>query len=259
MSPKTINQVMTTSGIKNTAPSAPASSREKWNCRPDCPTCAGFGLLRYDVPTHDPRFGKLLPCPNLPPTSSIFENHGLTDTERTWSWAGVKSRENVVDGIRILKAAIQRGNGLVYLFGGPGLAKTLLLKIACAEWARSGHGIFHFTKLTKILEDLRTAYDDDEPQRALAQKEEKYMDYPLLAIDEIGAQRTTDFSVEKFFDLVDARHEAGTERGMNILTLMAGNISPSEIDYRIADRLTDGRNAIVRLTGESYRPYIEAK
>lgn len=243
--------------MNNIKPSAPAPSREQWNCRPDCQICGGFGLIRYDVPPSDSRFGKLLPCPNLPAESPIFEDHGLTNLERTWTWANVKKRENIGEGIRILKQAIQRGHGLVYLYGGPGLAKTLLLKIACAEWARSGRGIFHFTPLSVILEDLRTAYDDDEPQRALAEKERKYSRFPLLAIDEVGAQRTTDFSIEKFFKLIDVRHENGTERGENILTLMAGNVSPKDIDFRIADRLTDTRNAIIRLTGESYRPYIQ--
>jgi len=160
----------------------------------------------------------------------------------------------VIDGIQALKAAIKRGKGVVYLYGGPGLAKTLLLKIACAEWSRTGQGSFHFAPLPIILEDLRTAYDDDEPQRALADKERKYSRFPLLAIDEVGAERFTDFGSEKFFSLVNARHEAGTERGENVLTLLAGNISPSEINFRIADRFADGRNKVVRLTGDSYRP-----
>lgn len=230
--------------------------KELPNCRPDCPICGGFGFIRYDVPKDDSRFGRLFPCPNIPADSPIFDNHGLSQAERTWTWTKVKDRENVSAGISVLKSAVKRGKGLGYLYGGAGLAKTLLLKIACAEWARAGHGIFHFTTLPIILEDLRTAYDDAEPQRALAEKERKYSRFPLLAIDEIGSERETDFAWEKFFSLINARHEAGAERGENFLTLMAGNVQPKEIDFRIVDRLGDGRNFIVRLTGDSYRPNL---
>lgn len=162
-----------------------------------------------------------------------------------------------MDGIKALQKAIMYGRGLGYLFGGPGLAKTDLLKITCAEWARAGRGIFHFTTAADMLEDLRAAYDDDEPQRALAHKEQKYLGYPLLAIDEVGAERSTNFATEKFFSLINSRHEKGTERGGQFLTIMAANISPKELDYRITDRLTDQRNFIVKLIGESYRPQLK--
>lgn len=233
------------------------ASKEKTNCRPDCSICGGVGFIRYDVPRDDSRFGKLFPCPNIPAESPIFDNHGLTQQERTWTWANIKARENVGDGIKVLSKAIKRGSGIVYLYGGPGLAKTLMLKIACAEWARKGAGVYHFTSLTMILEDLRNAYDDDEPQRALAEKERKYTRFPLLAVDEVGYERKTVFAIEKFFDLVNKRHELGTERGEEILTLMCGNALPDELDFRIYDRLLDGRNAIVKLTGESYRPSLK--
>lgn len=214
-------------------------------------------MIRYEVPPTDSRFGKLFPCPNTPPESPIFDNAGLTPHERTWGWSNIKLRENVNDAVRILKKAVERGKGLGFLYGGPGLAKTLMLKIACAEWARTGRGVFHFTTLPLILEDLRVAYDDPEPQRALAAKEAKYNRFPMLAIDEVGVERKTDFAMEKFFTLLNNRHEQGVERGEEFLTIMAGNISPSQLDFRIADRLDDGRNFIVQLQGESYRPLLE--
>lgn len=228
------------------------------NCKPNCPICEGAGYIRYDVPIGHPRFGKLYPCFNLPPESPVFDNHGLSARERGGlAWEGIKDRENVGQAVREAQEALKRGKGVGYFHGGAGLAKTLILKTACAEWVRSGKGYFHFTTLAEILEDLRTAYDDDNPSRALKEKEERYARFGLLCIDEIGAQRLTDFGAEKFFSLVNRRHEAGTERGEKFLTFMAGNATPKEIDFRITDRLTDGRNFIVKLTGESYRPALE--
>lgn len=224
-------------------------------CIPSCPICGGAGWVRLDVPSTDKRFGRLFPCPSLPSGSKQFNNHGLTEHERkTLTWRTIKNRENVGQALKAVKETLQRGKGQGYLYGGAGLAKTLILKTACAEWARAGRGIFHYTNLADILDDLRSAYDDDQPSRALRMKEEKYSGFSLLCIDEIGAQRLTEFGAEKFFSLINRRHEAGTERGENLITLLAGNASPKEIDFRITDRLTDGRNFIVQLTGLSYRP-----
>lgn len=229
-------------------------SPHKKLCNPGCEICGGIGFVRFDVPLDDPRFGKLLPCPKLPLDSSIYDNHGLSLGERSWTWGKIIPRNNVAQAIEKVKRALQNKTGLVYLWGGPGLAKTLILKIACAEFARSGYGIFQYAGLPAILDDLRICFDDDEPQRALRDKQEKYKGYSLLAVDEIGAERKTDFAVEEFFKLIDARHESGVERGENKLTLMAGNTPPSQLDFRIADRLSDGRNSIFQLTGESARP-----
>lgn len=232
-------------------------SADKKLCNPDCEICEGEGYVRFDVPLDDPRFGKLQPCPRLPLDSSIYDNHGLTLAERAWDWKKITPRENVNVAVLAVRRALQSKTGLVYLWGGPGLAKTLILKIACATFARSGNGIFHYAGLPSILDDLRICFDDNEPQRALRDKQAKYKGYSLLAVDEIGAERKTDFAIEEFFKLIDARHEAGTERGEKKLTLMAGNTPPNQIDFRVADRLSDGRNAIVKLTGESARPGME--
>jgi DNA replication protein DnaC len=147
---------------------------------------------------------------------------------------------------------------MLYLHGGVGLAKTVLLKIACAKWAREERGIFRFTTQKEMIDDIRLGYNDkDEPHRAVKEKEEKYIGFSLLAIDELTAERNTEFKIEEMFHVINKRHEAGVEQAGQFVTVMAGNISPTQLDYRIADRLSDGRNNIVQLRGESYRPAME--
>ena len=234
------------------------SSTPRLLCLPDCPVCGGVGYVRYDVPFGDPRFGKLSPCPKLPAESSIYENHGLTVAEiKASTWTDIHPRENVGKAIEKVRDLLDYGNGMGYLYGGAGLAKTKLLKIACAEWARAGRGIFHFTTQKDILDQMRAAYDDDQPQRKILEVQEKFVAFPFLAIDEITTARSTEFKIEQFFHVVNKRHEAGTELGEGIVTLMAGNASPRELDFRITDRLTDGRNFVLQLTGASYRPTLQ--
>jgi len=240
--------------LKQLRLNAPAS-KPTFSCRPNCPVCGGSGYLHEDLPIGHERFGKLSFCPKLPAGSAILENHGLTAKERkSLTWAAINPRENVQAGIEAVQAAMKRGTGMVYLHGGPGLAKTLLLKTACAEWARKGGRIFHYTTLPDLLDELRQCYSDPEQERALANKRSKYAAFPFLAVDELGAERGTDFAIEETYKLLNARHEAGTERGAGILTLLAGNVPPSRLNFRIADRLQDGRNFIVELTGDSLRP-----
>lgn len=227
-------------------------------CLPDCDICGGIGYVRFDVQQDDPRFGKLQPCPKLPPESSIYDGHGLTVEQiKTLKWSDITRRENVMDAIQAVTNLLEYGNGIGYLYGGAGLAKTKILQILCAEWARAGFGVFHFTTQKDILDQMRTAFDDDEPQRRILEIQDKFIAYPLLCIDEVTTERSTEFKVEQFFHVVNKRHEAGTERGEGLVTLMAGNVSPKDLDFRITDRLTDGRNFIVQLTGESYRPMME--
>lgn len=233
-------------------------SQPRLLCNEYCDVCGGVGYVRFDVPMDDPRFGKLLPCPKLPAESSIFEGHGLTAQQlRELNWSTIELRENVSEAIMKLKGLLQRGGGLGYLYGGAGLAKTKLLQILCAEWARAGQGIFHFTTQKDILDQMRMAFDDDQPQRKIFETQEKFIAFPMLAIDELTVERSTEFKVEQFFHIVNKRHEAGVEREEGFVTIMAGNVSPNLLDFRVADRLTDGRNFIVKLTGDSYRPKME--
>lgn len=233
-------------------------SKPRLLCNSDCEICGGIGYVRYDVPMDDPRFAKLMPCPNLPPESSIFEGHGMTARQlRESDWSDIDPRNNVHEAVDACKGLLERGSGLGYLHGGAGLAKTKLLQILCAQWARTGRGIFHLTTQKDILDQMRMAFDDDQPQRKIVETQEKFISFPLLAIDELTVERSTEFKIEQFFHIVNKRHEAGVERGEKFVTIMAGNVSPRDLDFRVTDRLTDGRNFIIKLTGESYRPMME--
>jgi hypothetical protein len=236
------------------------SESERLLCRPGCEVCGGIGFVHYDVPIGHEYFGKAFTCPKLPPESSIYDGHGLEIWERqSLNFSKVRNRENVSDGIKALRKVLKLGKGFGYLYGGPGLAKTMLLKILCAEWARTGRGVFHFCTQKDFIDEMRVCFDDDEPQRAIREKQAKYKGFPLLALDEITIDRSTPFLVDEFFNLINKRHEEGTEKGKPFLTVIAGNISPRQLDYRIADRLTDKRNFVVQLTGESYRPFMQAE
>lgn len=251
----TINDVLKEKKWTNT-PAPPAQS-DGQNCPQTC-ECGGVGFFSYDVPREHELFGVIFPCPNLPPENIFWRGRGLSASDlRKFTWDIFEPRENLPQVITSLKNEVARGRGLTYLYGDPGLAKTKLLQVACAEWRRLGKGAYLFTTQKAILDDMRAAFDDDEPQRAIRDAQDKFARIPLLCIDEVTVERSTDFKIEQFFDLVNRRHQAGVEDGKNYLTIMAGNVSPNELDYRIRDRLTDSRSLVQKLTGKSYRPAMK--
>lgn len=231
-------------------------------CEPNCPECGGFGYFRYDVPTHHPYFGKLFPCPRLPLSSPLYNQSGLTLPERTdMTWALIHGRKDekantsLHAAVHAVVEALEKRRGMVLLYGGNGLAKSLILKIAIAETLRTRRGYMaKYTLMPELIEELRATYDKDHPGALLKEITEKYSTYPVLAVDELGVERDTPFSQEKQFVLIDGRYTAAIEQGEPLVTLLATNLDLSEFPARIRDRLSDGRCRAIKLVGESMRP-----
>lgn len=239
---------------------APAYESQTY-CAPNCDICGGVGLVRYDVATTDPRFGKLFPCPNLPLVSPIYNECGLTVQERSLAWNVIKGRKDEAandtlhEAVAAVKAVMAKGSGMVILYGGNGLAKSLILKIAVAETLRARRGVMaRYVLMPDIVEDLRSSFDADRPGQSLKEATNRYYTYPVLAIDELGVERDTPFAAEKQFIVLDHRYNAAIENGEPLVTLLATNLSINDFPARIKDRLSDGRCHAVKLVGESLRP-----
>lgn len=235
-------------------------------CASDCEVCGGSGMIRYampdgaPLPIDHPKFGKMFPCPNLPINSPIYNESGLTPTERAYDWKQLKHRKgdaekSLHEAVDAVKKAMRDQRGVVILYGGNGLAKSLILKIAVAETLRERRGVMaRYIHMSEIIEDLRASYDTEAPGASLRALEQRYAKYPLLCIDELGVERATDFSDEKTFFLIDRRYTAAIENQAPLITILATNNSIKDFPARIADRLMDGRCAQVKLLGESMRP-----
>ena len=228
-------------------------SRPDSHCTPDCPLCGGLGVVRLDVPPQDFRFGKLFPCPNLPEETLHQEGrYGLFwDEQRRLSWGGVLDTNEVGEALRAVRAALERGHGWVYLWGGYGTAKTLLLKTAVAETLRL-HRHAVYARMADLLDDLRTAYEEDHASTALVERMGHYTSLPLLALDEIERHNQTEWARERVFQLLDRRYAAAeAERSV---TLIASNSPPERLDGYLGSRVRDGRFKVVEMKGADLRP-----
>ena len=241
-------------------------------CRADCPTCGGSGFVRYDVPEHDPRFGRLDPCPSIPVENRHFEwRNGLyLDEEDLLGWETIQdfpldrlavmgqeirpaTAGRARDGVR---RYVEQGYGMVYLYGPYGISKSLLLKIAIAESLRKGTAAA-YARMSEILDSLRMAYDEKDPNEAAKERMDRWVNLPVLAIDELEKFNRTDWVSERLFQLFDRRYSDALRR--QSLTLIASNKRPQEIDSAIASRIHDGRLLYVEMEGRDARPTMTGK
>ncbi len=241
------NQVTVKPGDSASLPIATASP-----CEPICPICGGTGFVRSDYPVGHPQFGKLTMCPNANllrlPNS---ERYGLaSDEAHRLDWSDVLDRGNTLQAVQVIQLALQREYGWVYLWGDFGQGKTLALKIAVAQALRA-HRFAAYVRMSEMVENLRAAFNAQNPSAEAECRLEWWTNLPVLAIDEIDRLRQTAYATEQQFLLLDRRYEQALRQ--RSVTLMAANTAPEQLPGYLADRILDGRFAIVRLAGASAR------
>jgi DNA replication protein DnaC len=230
-----------------------------------CKGCGGLGWLRRELPVEHPEFGKLIRCPDCNQASGYpRERYGLAPQEiRELSWGNlIETDSSLIEARQTVRRALQRGYGWVYMWsfgeegnpGGNGLAKTLILKIAVAECLRNGKEAA-YVNMAGLLDDLRAAYDTHNPSLEAVRRLELWATLPVLALDEFNRVNETEYAIERRFMLMDTRYTRAIRR--EGVTLIASNTNPAVQEAYLYDRIRDGRFSIVRLRGESFRPYAD--
>ena len=230
-----------------------------------CPICDGKGVIMWDVPLDDPRYGKLQRCPNHPVDTDTglherlrrlgnleaykdktFENfktdyfyrknlfHGLSDKERQES----ESKESKEMGS--LNTALQRAIDFVrepqgwIVYEGPyGCGKThLAVAIANARLEQFGEQVLFITA-PDLLDFLRMTFD---PNAEFSYREafEQICNVPLLALDDLGVENPSGWAKEKLFQLLNHRHAKA------LPTVITTNTELDELDPRISSRMREG-------------------
>lgn len=221
---------------------------------PGCKTCGGTGYLRVEK-EHN-RF-TLEPCPNMRANnikrdiSTGKGRGGLTAHElETLDWNVIIP--GISDGTKAMsfvRPAVERGWGMGIMLGKWGQAKTLLMKIAVAKFIRAGKSA-HYVKLTTLMDDIRTAYDEKENKMtALVNKVREWQSLDLLCLDEIDKDTGTEWAETRLFDMVDERWVLAVRE--SALTLFASNYTnAAEIPGYLRSRIEDNRFAMQDESGK---------
>jgi DNA replication protein DnaC len=235
-------------------PATPPNPYRIENCVPGCPVCGGIGYVRRDVPDiHDPAFGKMERCPNAVINLQDPTRYGLAIEEVSADWNEIKSINNAIDGMKAVQETLSRGAGWVTLWGGTGLSKSKLLKIAVATALRANQRAA-YVRMAEIMDNLRGAFRDGAPDDESARRLNFWAEIPILAIDEVSRTNSTDWAQERQFLILDRRYENAC-LGKSI-TLLASQHDPAELDDYFYSRIRDGRFSVVHLVGEDVRPLL---
>lgn len=129
------------------------------------------------------------------------------------------------------------------LWGQPGTGKSHLLMGIVNALLDSGREVLSFT-VPDFLDMLRSGYDDGSYRKLL----ESVKRIGVLALDDLGTEKSTDWGEEKLFQVIDYRYR-------ELLPLVIStNINPDKFAPRLSDRLCDERYAArVLINAPSYR------
>lgn len=223
-------------------------------CDESCPICHGVGFVGYDTTDiYDPRFGKAELCPNWQ-RLIWFDEIGISKEEaEILDWTRFATRKSSTQIKRALSLLHSRGYGLLYLWGNPGVGKTVLTKSATIIADRKYNLKAYYTTQANLVDRLRASYDEDAGQKAYKDRLDHYSRIPWLVVDEIGRDRNSEFSKTVMSELLNTRYTASIERKASV-TILLSNFDPKDVldDYQL-DRVNDKRSAILHVQDISFR------
>jgi len=141
----------------------------------------------------------------------------------------------------------EKRNSLL-LFGGYGSGKTTLATVYLKAKVNEGiAGIF--ISVPDLLDHIRSAYDEAQrlsPDEIIEQA--KKVD--LLVLDDLGAEKPSEWVKEKLFQIVNYRYNE------LLPTIFTSNLSPEELENKIGERIVARimeMAKIIKLVGRNLR------
>jgi DNA replication protein DnaC len=251
---------------RGNTPTSSNTESEDGPC-PKCgaePICGGLGVIRYEVPIEDPRFGKLFRCPNFPLEQDFERQQRLRKLSNLGAYAD-KMFDNFITHRPELAAAEQHSLELAYrvamnfaadptgwllLEGLYGSGKTHLA--AAVGNTRLIHGdMVLFITTPDLLDHLRNTYNPSS-EMEYDDMFERIRSVPLLILDDLGAENPSSWALEKLFQLLNHRYSH------RLPTVITTNINLDTLDPRIRSRLLD-ENLIhrVKIVAPDYRTSVQ--
>jgi DNA replication protein DnaC len=132
-----------------------------------------------------------------------------------------------------LDEKIGTGRGL-WLFGDTGTGKTTLAMLISKAALESGHSVAIYS-LPKLLARIRRTYEGEPGGDSYSQFFDRLTSVDLLHIDDLGAEKRSDWVLEQLYALINERYE--TQRSMLITTNLAHDELEDQIGIRTVSRL----------------------
>jgi DNA replication protein DnaC len=152
--------------------------------------------------------------------------------------------------VRDIDANLDGGRGL-WFYGSVGTGKTTLAMLVSRAALDAGRSVAIYS-LPRLLAEIRATFESDS--------EGSYVDFldrlaavDLLHVDDVGAERTSDWVLEQLYAIVNARYE--DERAVIITTNLERDALVEQIRERTVSRLEE-MCTLVPLYGEDARRFV---
>jgi DNA replication protein DnaC len=219
-----------------------------------CPTCYGYGYIIQE--NEDPDLlGKAVSCPtncNVSESRLRLRNFSQVDgKQQKWRLKGSSFPPNIVPAIQELVDILysELPAGFWYVHGPNGVGKSYILIAAINEAVQQRRSGL-YTTASRMLDALRSSMSSDKKTEQEPAILEKIKKTTVLAIDEIGRERETDYARERLFQILDARYISAHQYSTTLpakLTLIAGNYPPEELEPYFQSRLLDFNSKVINM------------
>lgn len=223
-----------------------------------------MGVVRYDVPVGDARFGKLYRCPNFPVEADVARQERLRKignldglADKTFEAFIYDSLQHTRSEQKSLELAFQSAvafaqnpEGWLVLEGTYGCGKTHLAAAVANERLRHGDFVLFVTS-PDLLDHLRGTYAPDS-EVGYDETFDRVRNADVLVLDDLGVENPSQWAQEKLFQLLNYRY---TQR---LPTVITTNQDIDRLDARIRSRVLDvERTRRVVITAPDYRSLLQ--
>ena len=150
--------------------------------------------------------------------------------------------------IEDLDMRLEEGRGL-WLFGDTGTGKTTLAMLISKAALEAGRSVAIYS-LPKLLARIRRTYDSEPGGDNYLSFFERLTSVDLLHIDDLGAEKRSDWVLEQLYALINERYE--DQRAVLVTTNLRHDELEDQIGSRTVSRLTQMCDE-VELTGHDRR------
>jgi DNA replication protein DnaC len=163
-----------------------------------------------------------------------FERPPVSDMARDLQTKGAVAE--VRGFVEDLEVRLEEGRGL-WLFGDTGTGKTTLAMLISKAALQAGRTVAIYS-LPKLLARIRRTYESEANGDSYLSLFERLTSVDLLHIDDLGAEKRSDWVLEQLYALVNERYE--TRRSVLITT----NLSHEQLEEQIGSRTVSRLNEI---------------
>jgi DNA replication protein DnaC len=160
-----------------------------------------------------------------------FDRPPLTEMERDMA-----TRAAVTEARRFIEELDDRldaGRGL-WLFGDTGTGKTTLAMLVSKAALEAGRSVAIYS-LPKLLARIRRTYESEPGGDSYLSFFERLTSVDLLHIDDLGAEKRSDWVLEQLYALINERYEA--QRSVLVTTNLSHERLEEQIGARTVSRL----------------------